>query len=270
MKEKPTSLSPAVADRVNSCAPAHSASQLAVHDGRIPAAPFSFTTSRTMPGEHFDDHPKSLSSSVVRAARLAELWEPHIAPLTAFVDALRAEMGADYRIPYFDPWDGGIAAEVLYLLEAPGAKAVVSGFISRNNPDETAKNFFQLNQQSGISRKRTITWNIVPWYIGSASRIRAANSDDIEVGIRPLGSVLDLLPGLRAIVLIGQKAQCASIRIARLRPKLRLFKSPHPSPLFVNNSPLNREKILVVLREVADYLDMSRADFQSMSPNHAA
>jgi hypothetical protein len=59
-------------------------------------------------------------------------------------------------IPYFDPWDGGTAAEALYLLEAPGAKAVLSGFISRNNPDETVKNFFQLNQQAGIPRKRTV------------------------------------------------------------------------------------------------------------------
>src|SRR5713101_2816922 len=159
-----------------------------------------------MPSEHFDDKPKSLGSPAARTARLAELREPHIAPLTAFVDTLRAEMGSDYRIPYFDPWDGGVAAEVLYLLEAPGAKAVVSGFISRNSPDETAKNFFQLNQQSGISRKRTITWNIVPWYIGSVLRIRPANSDDIEVGIRPLSSLLDLLPKLRAIVLIGANA----------------------------------------------------------------
>ena len=144
----------------------------------------------------------------------------------------------------------------------------MSGFVSRNNPDETAKNFFQLNQQSGISRKRTITWNIVPWYIGSGSRIRAANSDDIEAGIRPLNSLLDLLPSLRAIVLIGQKAQRGSIHIARLRRNVRLFKSPHPSPLFINKSPLNREKILIVLREVAPHLDMSGTEVQSMSPNH--
>ena len=217
------------------------------------------------PCKHFDDKPKSLGSPAARVARQTELRDPHIAPLTAFVDTLRAEMGSDYQIPYFDPWDGGTAAEVLYLLEAPGAKAVVSGFISRNNPDETAKNFFQLNQQSGIPRKRTITWNIVPWYIGSSSRIRAANSNDIEIGIRPLNSLLDLLPRLRAIVLIGQKAQRGSIHIAKLRPDVRFFESPHPSPLFVNNSPFNREKILVALREVADYLDTSGTDF-----NHVA
>ena len=82
---------------------------------------------------------------------------------------------------------------------------------------ETAKNFFQLNQQSGIPRKRTIAWNIIPWYIGSGSRIRLANSDDIDVGV-----------------------------------------------------PLSRERILIVLREVADYFIMSGTDVQHMSRNHAA
>lgn len=136
-----------------------------------------------MQSEHFEDKPKLLSSPAARTARQAELHDPHVASLTAFVKTLCAEMGSDYQIPYFDPWDGGTAAEVLYLLEAPGAKAVLSGFISRNNPDETAKNFFLFNQKSGIPRKRTITWNIVPWYIGSGSRIRPATSDDIEAGI---------------------------------------------------------------------------------------
>lgn len=202
-----------------------------------------------------DDHPKSLGDSEARTARRSELGASHIAPLTAFVDILRAEMGSDYQIPYFDPWDAGIAAEVLFLLEAPGAKAVASGFISRNNPDETAKNFFQLNLESGISRKRTITWNIVPWYIGSAIRIRPATSDDIRVGVQSLRALLELLPKLRAIVLVGQKAQRGKIHIAQLRPNLRIFESPHPSPLYVNNSPGNRERILAVLRAVAEFLN---------------
>jgi hypothetical protein len=97
-------------------------------------------------------------------------------PLRDFVQSLRNEIGPEARIPDFDPWDGGTAAEILFLLEAPGAKALFSGFISRNNPDETAKNFFELNAQAGIPRERTITWNIVPWYIGSGSRIRPANN----------------------------------------------------------------------------------------------
>ena len=186
-----------------------------------------------MKSELSSDEPKSLGSPEARAARLAGLGDSHIVRLTAFVDVLRAEMGSDYRIPYFDPSDGGIGAEVLFLLEAPGAKAVESGFISRNNPDETAKNFFQISQQARIPRRRTITWNIVPWYIGSGSRIRAATSADIEMGFRRLHEVLELLPKLRAVGTGGAESstrfnpnchvasQCQVVHVAPSQPVIR-------------------------------------------------
>lgn len=200
------------------------------------------------------DRPKILGDPKIRAERVALLNEPHLQPLTAFVDALRAEAGPDVAIPNFDPWDGGVAAEVLYFLEAPGAKAVTSGFISRNNPDETAKNFFELNEAAGIPRRRTVTWNVVPWYIGSGKRIRPAGNADIVAGIRPLERLLDLLPKLRVIVLIGRKAERAAEHISDLRPELKIFRTPHPSPLFINNAPGNRKRILGVLQEVRQFL----------------
>src|SRR5258708_7194323 len=91
------------------------------------------------------DLPKLLGFPQICNDRQAQLHESHIAPLTEFVEALRAEVGVAAIVPDFDPWDGGIDAEILYLLEAPGPQAVASSFISRNNPDESAKNFFQLN-----------------------------------------------------------------------------------------------------------------------------
>ena len=78
------------------------------------------------------DGPKLLSDPQVRKYRREQLCESHIAPLTAFVEALRDEVGPRATIPDFDPWDGGIDAEILYLLEAPGPPALASGFISRN------------------------------------------------------------------------------------------------------------------------------------------
>src|SRR6266699_3855017 len=96
------------------------------------------------------DTPKLLGDPQARTARRAQLHQPHIAPLTAFVEALRDEIRQGSNIAYFDPWDGGVDAEILYLLEAPGPQAVVSGFISRNNPDESAKNFFELNAEAKI------------------------------------------------------------------------------------------------------------------------
>jgi uracil-DNA glycosylase len=201
------------------------------------------------------DVPKLLADPAARAARRERLAEPHVAPLTAYVAALRREAGPDAAIPDFDPLDGGTMAELLYLLEAPGAKAVHSGFISRNNPDETAKNFFELNREAGIPRDRTVTWNIVPWYIGTGTRIRAADRSDIEAGLPALKSLLGLLPKLKVVVLIGRKAESAADLVSQLRPGLRVFRAPHPSPLFVNNAPGNRGRILSVLREAGACLN---------------
>jgi hypothetical protein len=41
----------------------------------------------------------------------------------------------------------------LFVLEAPGPQAVRSGFMSRNNPDETAKNWFDPSRDTGINRR---------------------------------------------------------------------------------------------------------------------
>jgi hypothetical protein len=87
-------------------------------------------------------------------------------------------------LPDFDPWDAGIDAEILFLLEAPGARAVASTIVSRNNPDETAKNMFLLHQDACIPRARTLLWNVVPWYIGDGARIRAATPQDLEQGAK--------------------------------------------------------------------------------------
>ncbi|HEY5706171.1 MAG TPA: uracil-DNA glycosylase [Terrimicrobiaceae bacterium] len=201
------------------------------------------------------DRPKLLADPTARRKRGEDLLAPHMVPLRDFVQSLRNEIGPGASVPDFDPWDGGTAAEILFLLEAPGAKAVFSGFISRNNPDETAKNFFELNAQAGIPRERTITWNIVPWYIGSGSRIRPANNRDVTLGASSLLRLLDLLPALRIVVLIGRKAEYAKDIISRSRPEMRILKSPHPSPLFVNNAPGNRGRILDVLREALRLLE---------------
>ena len=196
------------------------------------------------------DRPKLLGDPAAVAARLNQLHEPHIAPLTRFVETLRREAGPSAAVPYFDPWDGGVAAEVLMLFEAPGPKAVKSGFISRNNPDETAKNFFELSMEAGLERKVTVLWNAVPWYIGSGTKIRAATTADLATGLKPLPQLLQLLPKVRTIVLVGKKAEKASSQLSPV--KYKLFSCPHPSPMFVNNAPDNRGKILTVLKRVRE------------------
>jgi uracil-DNA glycosylase len=176
------------------------------------------------------------------------------APLTDFVEELRLEAGPNSHIPYSDPWDGGIDAQVLLLLEAPGPRAALSGFISRNNPDETAKNFYELTQAAGLERKSTVVWNVVPWYIGSGQRIRAATTTDLQAGLRPLPRLLALLSELRVVVLIGRKAERAAPGIAQTSPGLKLPACPHPSPMYVNNAQGNRAKILFVLKAAAELI----------------
>jgi uracil-DNA glycosylase len=194
---------------------------------------------------------KTLRDPIVQQQRLAGLEQPHIASLTAFVRALREEVGPEYSIPYFDPADGGKDAEILFLLEAPGPRAVRSKFVSRNNPDETAKNFLLLCEEAGIDRRHTVCWNVVPWYIGTGSRIRPATSQDVASGLRSLGRLLELLPRLSTIVLVGGKAARARGFVVEQRPQVSVVEMPHPSPMFINRSPGNRDRIRAVLRQLA-------------------
>lgn len=65
----------------------------------------------------------------VREKRRALLALPHVAPLAFYTSSLRVHGD----VPDFDPLDGGINAEVLFLFEKPGPMASGSGFISRDS-----------------------------------------------------------------------------------------------------------------------------------------
>jgi len=115
----------------------------------------------------------------------------------------------------------------------------IAPLISRNNPDETAKNSFELNKEATIPRAATISWNIVPWYIGDGKRNRSAQGSDIASRFAPLTERLSLLPNFRVVVLVGRKAERAAPRVLEALPTVVLFRSPHPSPLVVNHKPGN-------------------------------
>jgi uracil-DNA glycosylase len=208
----------------------------------------------TSKGESMD-LPKLLGDKEALELRMSQVDDAHIASLSQFVRRLRERMELHAAIPYIDPWDGGVEAEVLFLLEAPGPKAINSGFVSMNNPDETAKNFFEISREVGIDRKRIAIWNTVPWYIGSGKKIRSANSADIVAGIETLAELLQLLPKLSAIVLVGGKAQKANGHIRSVAPHFKVFTSPHPSPLFVNRKPENRGTLLRCWQAVQSFLE---------------
>jgi hypothetical protein len=52
-----------------------------------------------------------------------------------------------------------------------------------------------------------VTWNVVPWYVGTGTEIRAANAADLRSAATALSRLLDLVPHLRVVALVGEKAQ---------------------------------------------------------------
>lgn len=196
------------------------------------------------------DEPKSLRNPDERAARLARVDEPHVLLLNQLVRRIRREVGLEGEVPYFDPDDGGTDAQCLFLLEAPGPRAVASGFVSRNNPDETAKNFLLLNREAGLDRTLTVSWNIIPWYIGTGSKIRPARSDDIAEALPYLEPLLTSLPRLHVVVLVGRKAQRAEPRVHQQAPNVDVVHMLHPSPLVLNTNEAARAAVLGVLKQV--------------------
>lgn len=199
------------------------------------------------------DLPYTLSEPDEVKRRLAMLTLPHIAPLIAHAQQITARLGSSYQIPYFDPCDGGIHSEVLFLLEAPGRKAIGSSFISRNNPDPSARNMCTLLNTVGLPRTITLLWNIVPWYVGSESRIRAVKKSDIATAIPFLKELIDFLPNLKAIVLVGRKAQTAKSQIIPLT-SARFFESYHPSLQAMNRLPERRAEMLNIFKHLVAFL----------------
>lgn len=127
------------------------------------------------------DNSYQLAQPAEAARRVALLDETHMFSLRDFVRDLRIETGYGVRIPHFDPLDGGNRARVLFLMEAPGPKAVASGFISRDNPDPTARNLKNLLVEAGLSARKPrcgiwcpgiLATKVAPKFVRRPKRIR--------------------------------------------------------------------------------------------------
>jgi uracil-DNA glycosylase len=209
------------------------------------------TTSTVAPVFQARDQP--LASKEAVEARRDKCLERHVAPLQALAERISASHDAPGGVPRFDPLDGGTDARVLLLQEAPGPRAVGTGFVSFDNPDQTAANARHACESAGLSRRDVVRWNAVPWYIGNEQRtkIRAASGSDLKRAEPWLEELLKLLPRLEVVVLMGKKAQQHAPTIERIAPKLRVVKTSHCSPLALNYSPTRRPELIEKLREVA-------------------
>ena len=111
-------------------------------------------------------------------------------------------------------------------MEKPGPKAFASGFISRDNNDQTAENISMFMRRANIPRCKTCLWNIVPGW----NRTIKLTSAELSKGADALSELLILLSDVRVVVLVGKRALRAWSRINDRR-SLPTIESAHPSPM---------------------------------------
>lgn len=175
---------------------------------------------------------------------------PHMGVLTDYLARLSERLGPRYNIPFFDPCDGGVLAKALFLLEAPGPKAIDSTFVSRNNPDPTAKNLCGFLADAHISRSATLIWNVVPYYVGEAGKVRAVNKQDLQRSQPFLEELIGLLPNLMVVVLMGKKTQQMA-KVIRAHTDVPIISTHHPSARVFNVWPEKRAEVNEVLKVMA-------------------
>ena len=136
-------------------------------------------------------------------------------------------------------------------MEAPGAKAVKSGYVSFENNDGTAKNFRNQLAAAGVERKDVAIWNTVPWYIGNEeqTRIRAAKGADVKMGLAYLVDAISAVENLQCILLMGGAARLAHIHLSQYSTA-RILSCHHPSPRAMNASPEKAEENIAVFRHM--------------------
>lgn len=198
------------------------------------------------------DGPRSFRDPAEVARRWARLGEPRMAPLLDLVARIRAERG---HTPFPDPLDGGAEARFLLLLETPGPSIGRTGLVSRDNVNGTAANLWRFLDDARIPRADTLIWNAVPYVIHAPGATnRAPKPTEAADGRRYLAPLLDRLPNLAVAALSGRFARLARPEVERLRPSLPLVEMPHPSPTYVNTSPLVRARIDEALATVRTIL----------------
>jgi uracil-DNA glycosylase len=223
-----------------------------VHESRCSGIPCQ--------AEVVDDRPRTFRDAAVLEERLTRLSEPHVAYLNDWVRDLRSRLGPSAIVPWFDPADGGHAASILWLLEAPGPKATRerggSGIISCNNNDGTAENTWCTRVEAGVGRDRVVHWNVMPCYLGTATKIRAWDTGDVAAVGPFLRELLALLPDLRCVILGGGAAQATWRDHQPPRLTAHVIECPHPSPTNVNTRPGTRERIVQAWRDASESAEL--------------
>ncbi|MEU2124569.1 uracil-DNA glycosylase [Nocardia niwae] len=199
------------------------------------------------------DQPRALAQRRVRRERAAALEMSHVRELNHLISRIEADTGFA-NLPCIDPLFGGVAAEVLFVLKAPegDANPAITGkrFLSWDNDDVGAENFFRTCAEYGLDRRRCTAWNACPFPIEGDSPSRSELSRAEPYTRRMLG----LLPRLRVVVLLGRPAQHAWQRMSLTGADIHLAHGASPSPPGINH-PRNRGSFEAAIRTAVRLLD---------------
>ena len=179
--------------------------------------------------------------------REKRLSEPHIWPL---MDLVRDLQSHGLKVPNVDPDDGGTQATVLFLSETPGPKAVNSDYVSRDNPDPSARNMGKALDAAGFSRTDVVLWNVVPYCVSTATENRNASGAQIREAAIHTQAFINRLPKLRAVVFCGRQAQRAA-QYLKLPPEVRAPRTFHSGAQSYNHSRC-RDHILATFKEARE------------------
>jgi hypothetical protein len=171
-----------------------------------------------------------MSDPAFVAEQFALIHEPHIAPVTDFIDSLQTP---DLWLPYVAPHHAGVGARMLTVLRDPGPATRVdggSGMLSVENDDPTAEKQFEMMTSVGLTSADFTPWNAYPWYIN-----RAPTNDELRDASPSLVGLLDLLPDLELVLLQGNEARSAwrialDEQPAIRRRRLITLETYHASP----------------------------------------
>jgi hypothetical protein len=177
----------------------------------------------------FEETPWKRSDNASWRFRESQAGSPRVAPLNALCETLRNETNS--HVPWIDPFCGGIQAKILLVLLRPGPRgAMDSNFLSLANADATAQNTIQVLAEVGIAYREITFWNAIPW---AGPREEKITSAMLERGAGMLARLLQLLPMLKATILIGRDAQRLEPLIPNNRA-IKILKCAHPGPIVWN------------------------------------